>query len=382
MTHISEPIDELSANQRAVKLMHGLHRNCLNFTASWWIYSYCHGGKIVQYSNFPEKYNLPKLEYLLGVYKEIPSEDAFYGDRAVSAAGGAQLIDNDAEGSKYLRMWYGEGDMCETGLKRVVEVQFSCCEHDHIVSVTETTVCQYIVTIHTNRACHKLFQPVHSNLPATAITCSRILDDHHGESEPFEPVSLSSLLHNGCNDPLTCPTPPVLSIESPDYTSTQHNAETRSDMLKGSVGAGIHPSQTNIDQDAFDTLWLDVYDPIPVEGEEMDEVVEAANLVLFGGDWTGDDVAGGGETYGGAEVVEVEEEVEDVDVVEMIKEELANTRIALWRKLVERKREEDVSQVEDEDGMALPGEEERLTVDLWEAALERVPEEAVDALDR
>ncbi|KAJ3077685.1 Protein OS-9, partial [Rhizoclosmatium hyalinum] len=373
----SELIEEESSNnQRAVALLQGFHKECLNYTLNWWTYSYCHGDKIYQNSNFPEKYKLPKLSYELGVYNMIPPDGAFYGDHAVAAAAGAQLVENDSEGTKYLRMWYGNGTLCqETGLKRVTEVQFSCCENDHIVSVKETTVCQY--------------------KSSKSITCFPILDEFQLATESFVSAphehTVRSLLSNNCTSPLDCSKPDQILQTSEksedDYETTQFKAETRSDLLKGAMGAGIHPTQTNIDEEAFDTLWLDIYDPIYVEGEEMDEVVAAANMVLNHHTdddnllltEDGEDVMG--ETYGGAQILDDSaEHPEPVDFMAMMKDGLRQTRIDLWRKLVAKKKEQTISFLDDEDGMKLD-ESVQLNLDLWQAALEGIPDEAVAVLN-
>ncbi|KAI9344860.1 hypothetical protein BDR26DRAFT_167491 [Obelidium mucronatum] len=401
---------EKTNNERAMKLMHGLNRDCLNFTSSWWTYSYCHEGKITQYSNFPEKYNLPKLEYLLGQYKEIPSTDAFYGETDVAAAAGAQLIDNDADGNKYLRVWYGDGDMCENGLKRVAEVQFSCCENDHIVAVQETTLCQYIIQIHTKRACHKVFQPTANKLGTSMITCQAIVEEplvftEDVSLEEKQSLTVKEIATNQCESPIACTSPDLFKkpLEtSADYSATEHHAETRADLLKGSSSAGIHPAQTNIQQEAFDTLWLDIYDPILLEGEDMDRVVEAANFVLFGGEWK-DVESEDPESAADPDIpnesvksvntddkldVSLKEDIQDSSKGEVVtkfeglmQDQLQKIRIDLWRQLVEKQKAATESFSENEDKMLFDGVSELLSLDLWDAALNGIPEEALIALN-
>ncbi|KAJ3016463.1 UNVERIFIED_CONTAM: hypothetical protein HDU68_012213, partial [Siphonaria sp. JEL0065] len=352
-----------------------------------------------------------------------PANDSFYGDREVAVAGGAQLVDNDAEGSKYLRLWYGQGDMCENGLRRVAEVQFSCCENDHIVSVQETTLCQYIIHIHTKRACHKVFQASPVKKPATQITCIPIdKESDFGSSESSRasdkdqrPLSLRDLL----TTPVDVAAPTTVPGDSDSETDVKdgspasstatesrpiHHTESRADLLKGAASAGIHPSQSNIAQEAFDTLWLDIYDPILIEGEDMDRVVEAANFILLGGDWkeAGNSEREGASVQGSAgelqlmdaEYIKIDDtetiqkygddesdgDLEKVDILRLVKDGLQQSRIELWRKLVEKKKSSMASLLDDDDGTKFEGVDELLTLDLWEAALDGVPEEAVDRL--
>jgi hypothetical protein len=147
---------KLTAINRAMRLVSGMKKKCLKYvgaaslpiqtdgleliinikcfiltafpfiqTHGWWSYEFCHLNQIKQFSVPNPTYpKWPKLEYKLGVWKELANPEAFYGDLEMHGAGGAELVDNDEEGSKYLRVWYGGGDFCETK-GRVVEVQVS-----------------------------------------------------------------------------------------------------------------------------------------------------------------------------------------------------------------------------------------------------------------
>ena len=122
----------------------------------------------------------------------------------------------------------------------------------------------------------------------------------------------------------------------------------------------------------------------------MDEVVAAANMVLNHHPddnnllltEDGEDVMDSpGETYGGAQILDDSaEHPEPVDFMAMMKDGLRQTRIDLWRKLVAEKKEQTISFLDDEDGMKLD-ESVQLNLDLWQAALEGIPDEAVAVLN-
>ncbi|KAJ3305764.1 hypothetical protein HDU76_004954, partial [Blyttiomyces sp. JEL0837] len=108
--------------RRAVKQMSHLSGKCLNYTSTWWKYEYCHMKSVRQYSDFPPSIKSKPLKYTLGLWRSKVPDHAFYGNRLVAGEGGAELVEYDADGNMYLRMFYGDGELCE-GKPRVVEVQ-------------------------------------------------------------------------------------------------------------------------------------------------------------------------------------------------------------------------------------------------------------------
>ncbi|KAI8619715.1 hypothetical protein BC830DRAFT_1215832 [Chytriomyces sp. MP71] len=382
-------------NERAINLLDGFNQGCLNWTSNFWIYSYCHKEKVIQYSNFPANY--PPVQYLLGEYKEVPSQESFTGNRQVAAKGGAELVDADGDGNRYLKIPYAEGDrtMCENGLKRSVEVQFSCCKTQHIASVIEPTTCNYIMRVHTPVACDNVFKskPL-PTIPQTEIVCVPI-DDNPQPHETKPPMGIESkvpfqsMIRSSCIHPAICSSQPRTStsleqLDSLADTSTEQ--ATRTDPLQGSAAAGIHPDQHHVLDDAFDTLWLDEYDPLYLDQNEMRRVLQHANALLDGlhaytaeGEVSSEfDEDEGDED--GPEVLVDEEEPQDP--LALVAAELQKARMELWRTFVVRKDESDQSMIGDESGLAFEGEGDLLNFDVWEAAADEVPDEAVDVLAR
>jgi hypothetical protein len=75
--------------------------------------------------------NLAPLKYVLGTFQSTPSNKAFIGDRTTSVDGGAELVVSNADGDRYLRIWYGGGDSCnwnprvvEARVKNVISTRF------------------------------------------------------------------------------------------------------------------------------------------------------------------------------------------------------------------------------------------------------------------
>ncbi|KAJ3137195.1 hypothetical protein HK100_000876 [Physocladia obscura] len=362
-----------------------------------------------EHSDFPEAYKLKELNYILGEYHILPSDYTFYGDKSTASEAGAELIENDDFGRKFLRVWYGNGDICEeNGLNRVVEVQFTCCEHDHIVSVSEITMCQYIMKIHTQHACHPIFGGSNSGstVDSKLITCAPVLSPveyskfkkNHEESINLSLKSIYSS-RDECDGDVSC----IFEThkfhlmnnvyeDSENFRNNKIKTIDRVDLLRGANSAGIHPQQHNVEQDAFDAEWLDIYDPIPIEAEEMNQVLNAANFILFGNwdhnvgvspppipqhpDSQTQGVAEKEEDGGQNNVAYGEIFVDDnqvmskEEVISLLKANLQATRIELWRKLVAKKMEENKSIVGDENGTSFEGENDLLVVNLWAAVID------------
>ncbi|KAJ3400453.1 Protein OS-9 [Chytriomyces hyalinus] len=416
----------LQNNQKAYELIEGLNQGCMNWTSNYWIYSYCHEDRVIQYSNFPEGYK--PVKYLLGVYHETPADETFYGDRSMAAKGGSELRNIDGEGNRYLRMWYGEGDWCNTGLRRVVQIQFTCCRNEHIARVQETTTCQYVMFIHTPRACHDLFK-ARSAVPSIQnnIVCTPILNGNNMLQEKEDlsvpsTLSLQTMITNNCKSSALCAVESDLerlTVSEKDLRDEPlSSSSTGNDILRGPKSAGILPDQVDIEQDAFDTLWLDEYDPIYLDAEEMQTVMEDANNILLdlyeslnvkkldvsklddtkeAYSRTGVDASSSGENSNGAmdtnestmldgnlQPITSEEEnpKEKLDPLQLIRQELVNIRMDLWKRAVEKKDNSNQCSATDENGLEFSGEGGLYGFDLWETAANEAPEQAVDALER
>ncbi|KAI8838651.1 hypothetical protein BC829DRAFT_404381, partial [Chytridium lagenaria] len=96
--------------------------------------------------------NKKRLEYLLGKYDSSRHPQGFYGDKENAGTAGSELIEGEESGRRYLRMWYGNGQLCD-GRPRIVEVQFSCCPTEHLSNVDEIAVCHYVIQVHTPKVC-------------------------------------------------------------------------------------------------------------------------------------------------------------------------------------------------------------------------------------
>ncbi|KAJ3230327.1 Protein OS-9 [Chytriomyces hyalinus] len=417
----------LSNNQKAYELIEGLNQGCMNWTSNYWIYSYCHEDRVIQYSNFPEGYK--PVKYLLGIYRDTPADETFYGDRSMAAKGGSELRNIDGEGNRYLRMWYGEGDWCNTGLRRVVQIQFTCCRNEHIARVQETTTCQYVMFIHTPRACHDLFKAksaapsIQNNIICTPILKENTMLREREDSSAPSTLSLQSMITNNCKSSAFCAVedePESLFVSEKDsHIEPRSSSSPGMDILRGPKSAGILPDQVDIEQDAFDTLWLDEYDPIYLDAEEMQTVIEDANNILLdlyeslinvnkAEERKADDPKGAqlrtgadpetsvensneaidakGSTMLDANLQPVtgeeEKPQEKLDPLQLIRQELVNIRMDLWRRAVEKKDNSNQCSATDENGLEFSGEGGLYGFDLWETAANEAPEEAVDALER
>ncbi|KAI8814366.1 hypothetical protein BJ742DRAFT_787273 [Cladochytrium replicatum] len=123
------------------------------------------------------------IEYLLGQYDAYGDPGAFVDTTTgIFGASGSQLIEMDEDGRHYMRQLWSHGTLCDITLEpRTVEIQYHCCTDgdDHISSIKEMAVCQYVVVIHTHRLCRKRpFEPnvrlISQRPPAKEVTCTPI----------------------------------------------------------------------------------------------------------------------------------------------------------------------------------------------------------------
>ncbi|KAJ3408210.1 Protein OS-9 [Chytridiales sp. JEL 0842] len=232
---------------KAVRLVSGLKRKCLKYSYGWWSYDFCHMQHIKQFSIPNPKYpKWSQLTYTLGIWHKV-SPDSVYADSGVRGGiAGAELVDNDEEGGQYLRMWYPDGDLCETGNRRVVEVQFSCCPEEHITAVEEVAVCNYVFKIHTPRLCtHPSFSPTKPKKPESNILCEPILLNAPEGSIPFnedlQGLTIPDLQRSKCDLPINCNVIPRSSSSAEKRTTAGGGMGSREGVLEGAAAGGILP---------------------------------------------------------------------------------------------------------------------------------------------
>ncbi|GAA5821222.1 hypothetical protein JCM11251_004520 [Rhodosporidiobolus azoricus] len=151
-----------------VALLEPMRQGCLYQKQGWFTYSFCYGSEIRQFheirvANSPGPSEDPQSDsYTLGVAPEpVTSLSPAVRDRVEtemvipSRLGGGESGGWD-EGGRYLSQTWEGGTVCDkTGLPRTVEVQYHCNTQtiDHIALIRETSICRYVLLIHTPRLC-------------------------------------------------------------------------------------------------------------------------------------------------------------------------------------------------------------------------------------
>ncbi|GAA5936038.1 Yos9p [Sporobolomyces koalae] len=173
--------------EHGLRLLEPMKHRCIYLQQNWFTYSFCYGSQIRQFhaiqvagspipkedpnneayilGKSPEPTSLapvpPRVKYGSGSLQmkkpELGEDDAASRPRIPSRLGGHQgsIADADHEG-RYLVQMYESGTICDkTGLPRTVEVQFHCNTQtiDRIALIRETSICRYVLLIHTPRLC-------------------------------------------------------------------------------------------------------------------------------------------------------------------------------------------------------------------------------------
>ncbi|TPX70625.1 hypothetical protein SpCBS45565_g01555 [Spizellomyces sp. 'palustris'] len=194
---VRQPLETLNPQlyrskvEKTLVALSSLANECLPYTQGWWSYEYCHLQKIRQYHSITGKLaRHPLLDYVLGT----PPKSMMRYDPSPFAS--VSLVEFDDEGRHYLRMRWGGGTLCEvTGKPRHIEVQFHCCPDEHISSVREMAVCNYVMIVHTHRVCKlSWFQPgpqvVERNVKLGVITCQPVLTDEEKSARLLETTEM------------------------------------------------------------------------------------------------------------------------------------------------------------------------------------------------
>ncbi|KAJ3195423.1 Protein OS-9 [Irineochytrium annulatum] len=289
---------KISAVDKALSLVGAMEGQCITYTQGYWTYEFCHLGKINQWADIPAKDKKSKprrINYLLGVFSPSLPE-GFYGDAETAGPGGAELIEGEEDGRKYLRMFYGNGQLCD-GRPRVVEVQFSCCVNEHIANVDEIAVCNYVMQVHTPKVCQdEVFRatPKPTASPAAgggastkgSIVCRTILDGDggdavvkelkEGDEDTARYFSVADMRRLGCSDGTGCknagPIAEMAAKTSGSVSSQMMELDGGAQaLLAGAAAAGTLPWQATdgiAAEELLEDLVLDILDGMAMDEED------------------------------------------------------------------------------------------------------------------
>ncbi|GAA5966599.1 hypothetical protein JCM3765_005670 [Sporobolomyces pararoseus] len=184
--------------ERGLALLEPMRGGCIYLKQNWFTYSFCYGSEIrqfhaVQVAGSPTPKEDPNAEaYTLGHSPEpsIYSSNPKYGSGSLQLAkkealipstlGGLEGVGLDESGRYLVQIWEGGTTCDKTGLPRTVEVQFHCNTQtiDRIALIRETSICRYVLLIHTPRLCAEplfLEGAGKSSEPASTIECQPIV---------------------------------------------------------------------------------------------------------------------------------------------------------------------------------------------------------------
>uniref|UniRef100_A0A7I4XV49 Endoplasmic reticulum lectin 1 n=1 Tax=Haemonchus contortus TaxID=6289 RepID=A0A7I4XV49_HAECO len=128
-------------------------RECIYGGEGWWRYEFCYGKSVLQYHIEP---NGDRTEILLGIFDEKVHKAWVDEDRTHRSP---KKFNNQITQISHL---YVKGDIChELNAHRNVEVRLRCKTADHSslaisLSLTEPSLCQYILTLESERFCEPL----------------------------------------------------------------------------------------------------------------------------------------------------------------------------------------------------------------------------------
>lgn len=140
--------DHLESTQdivkRAVAALEKMNTRCIFAIQGWWSYEYCHKNYLRQFHQERAENNIHiTTEYRLGIFEDDTLENA-------------RLADSGTMSGKALSIKLFHGTSCDlTNKPRQVEVLLSC-KPGHlakILTVKESSACQYVVSIQTPDLC-------------------------------------------------------------------------------------------------------------------------------------------------------------------------------------------------------------------------------------
>ncbi|BGP14420.1 Protein OS-9 [Rhodosporidiobolus nylandii] len=292
--------------QNGLALLEPMRGGCLYSKQGWFTYSFCYGNEIRQFHEVRVAGAVgpsedPNAEsYTLGVSPEPAALSATpkYGSgspelhmkeaQIPSRLGGGDAVGWE-EGGRYLIQTFESGTRCDlTGLPRTVEVQYHCSTQslDRIALVRETSICRYVMIVHTPRLCNEpLFlegQLKHQE-PAATIECQPVVrklpaqlpQGKVGESaspvEEAAPPATEQLHAHVAGERYTAEAPPSPEPASPPSPDTHRLG----DSSAAASAEHEHLSNDPLDGEAMLTL---VYDP---ETGEIESAVTELGEDLF-----------------------------------------------------------------------------------------------------
>ncbi|KAJ1923461.1 Protein OS-9 [Tieghemiomyces parasiticus] len=187
---------------------------CLHYFQGWWTYEYCPRGHVRQfrYTNMDPQEGISGMnfDYVLGQYSHrvrslsTPEGEPLmalqFGDNPNAAAHPAvgraahsaeakdvsytSLYANDEHA--YLSQEWSGGTVCDvTGKPRVIQIQYHCVpdETEHIASVHEVAICNYVMVINTPFLCKDPAFRAQPKKQYGEIGCHRLVTDAEYERQ-------------------------------------------------------------------------------------------------------------------------------------------------------------------------------------------------------
>ncbi|GAA6033747.1 hypothetical protein NBRC10512_004083, partial [Rhodotorula toruloides] len=296
------------AEEREKGVTHGLallepmRSSCLYLKQGWFTYSFCYGSEIRQFHEVRVLGSVGPAEdpnsesYTLGIMPEATavSMTPKYGSgspavrqdaQVPSRLGGGEGLGWD-EGGRYLTQTWQGGTVCDkTGLPREVEVQFHCNTGtiDRIALIRETSICRYVMLIHTPRLCGEpLFLEGHNSHqePAASIECQPVVRKLRAQGEgglvdgqPSEEAPGLAEKEEQTVEAATAGEPVANAPIDPDPPSTQPDTAIPSTDSTDPLS----PLSSLLESEATLTL---VYDP---DTGEIESAVTEVGEDVFGG---------------------------------------------------------------------------------------------------
>jgi len=158
---------------------------CITYIQDWWSYEFCYKKYLTQFHEAkptdPPEHN---MHFYLGKYptqEQLENPDFEYKKESYK---------RDPFGKNYLTQMLVDGSMCDvTGKPRQAELRFYCGENENILSIKETTTCNYVVVINTPKLCNS--PGFESKKSINSILCHPISDrDEEEEISNEQPDNL------------------------------------------------------------------------------------------------------------------------------------------------------------------------------------------------
>mmetsp|Transcript_5388 Transcript_5388/g.13030 ORF Transcript_5388/g.13030 Transcript_5388/m.13030 type:complete len:405 (-) Transcript_5388:70-1284(-) len=164
----AETKDESGEVMKVSSVLEGLRGSCVNVTHQWWTYEYCYPDTMRQF-HLSSNGRIRDPEHVLGTLNGTDAiAEPHKVDMTIVKQKKSSLSDRRSLSSpRQLHQRLGGGAIChETGKERATNVYFQCpadwktAQAAKIVSITEGTLCEYDIMVHTTLLCgHHGFMP-------------------------------------------------------------------------------------------------------------------------------------------------------------------------------------------------------------------------------